>query len=169
MGTSDILQVYAIELKDHPHAYGDKVLVLLHHQSAEGSSPRVWGQGHHCLHPLNPARIIPTRMGTSPYMPLPLQVAGDHPHAYGDKFRKFYNQTPSTGSSPRVWGQDIWQFSINGTVRIIPTRMGTSTAKDLFNASSRDHPHAYGDKELNLKWDFGLIGSSPRVWGQVIT
>ena len=106
-------------------------------------------------------------MGTSPYMPLPLQVAGDHPHAYGDKFRKFYNQTPSTGSSPRVWGQDIWQFSINGTVRIIPTRMGTSTAKDLFNASSRDHPHAYGDKELNLKWDFGLIGSSPRVWGQV--
>ena len=108
-------------------------------------------------------------MGTSPYMPLPLQVAGDHPHAYGDKFRKFYNQTPSTGSSPRVWGQDIWQFSINGTVRIIPTRMGTSTAKDLFNASSRDHPHAYGDKELNLKWDFGLIGSSPRVWGQAAT
>ena len=47
--------------------------------------------------------------------------------------------------------------------------MGTSTAKDLFNASSRDHPHAYGDKELNLKWDFGLIGSSPRVWGQAAT
>ena len=134
-----------------------------------GSSPRVWGQEISTGSTFEYVGIIPTRMGTSPYMPLPLQVAGDHPHAYGDKFRKFYNQTPSTGSSPRVWGQDIWQFSINGTVRIIPTRMGTSTAKDLFNASSRDHPHAYGDKELNLKWDFGLIGSSPRVWGQVIT
>ena len=108
-------------------------------------------------------------MGTSPYMPLPLQVAGDHPHAYGDKFRKFYNQTPSTGSSPRVWGQDIWQFSINGTVRIIPTRMGTSTAKDLFNASSRDHPHACGDKMQEKRYTDKWRGSSPRVWGQEIS
>ena len=169
MGTSIFGHREFILQQDHPHAYGDKILFLQQRKSPIGSSPRVWGQVQRKCLTEAITQIIPTRMGTSPYMPLPLQVAGDHPHAYGDKFRKFYNQTPSTGSSPRVWGQDIWQFSINGTVRIIPTRMGTSTAKDLFNASSRDHPHAYGDKELNLKWDFGLIGSSPRVWGQVIT
>ena len=69
MGTSRKYAKNHKQQKDHPHAYGDKVLVLLHHQSAEGSSPRVWGQGHHCLHPLNPARIIPTRMGTSETSP----------------------------------------------------------------------------------------------------
>ena len=85
MGTSDILQVYAIELKDHPHAYGDKVLVLLHHQSAEGSSPRVWGQDLYSLVDGQTYRIIPTRMGTRPSLFTPLKSSKDHPHAYGDK------------------------------------------------------------------------------------
>ena len=44
--------------------------------------------------------------------------------------------------------------------------MGTSTAKDLFNASSRDHPHAYGDKAVNGTLEEIKAGSSPRVWGQ---
>ena len=32
---------------------------------------------------------------------------------------------------------------------------------------TEDHPHAYGDKSRNLVKSTKVIGSSPRVWGQV--
>ena len=31
-----------------------------------------------------------------------------------------------------------------------------------------DHPHAYGDKQDNVEEAKGRLGSSPRVWGQVL-
>ena len=50
------------------------------------------------------------------------------------------------GSSPRVWGQEI-SVTLTGHVsRIIPTRVGTSTATYGLSSSG--------------------AGSSPRVWGQ---
>ena len=46
--------------------------------------------------------------------------------------------------------------------------MGTRQAPivDLFSA--RDHPHAYGDKYVQLFTKICAVGSSPRVWGQDI-
>ena len=35
----------------------------------------------------------------------------DHPHAYGDKFFALYYIHPTAGSSPRVWGQETWDFA----------------------------------------------------------
>ena len=51
-------------------------------------------------------------------------------------------------------------------LRIIPTRVGTSTLVRVRKKKSEDHPHACGDKSIyasavNAEW-----GSSPRVWGQ---
>ena len=51
-------------------------------------------------------------------------------------------------------------------IRIIPTRMGTSTEQSLRCFHSRDHPHAYGDKARKAKGLTLDVGSSPRVWGQ---
>ena len=70
------------------------------------------------------------------------------------------------GSSPRVWGQVVRLSSRTDTVRIIPTRMGTSETSPNVFESQQDHPHAYGDK-LQLKCLIETTpGSSPRVWGQ---
>ena len=45
--------------------------------------------------------------------------------------------------------------------------MGTRIATaEMFN-SGEDHPHAYGDKTWTANTIFGVVGSSPRVWGQV--
>ena len=85
-------------------------------------------------------------MGTSPYMPLPLQVAGDHPHAYGDKFLTKNGYLPDEGSSPRVWGQVTRYLHMLKDSRIIPTRMGTRSGVSLEVLADKDHPHAYGDK-----------------------
>ena len=70
----------------------------------------------------------------------------DHPHAYGDKCRIRKLTLQKTGSSPRVWGQAASPVRSVFVIRIIPTRMGTSSALRGFAPL--------------------VSGSSPRVWGQ---
>ena len=44
--------------------------------------------------------------------------------------------------------------------------MGTSSNPMISLAPIEDHPHACGDKELELVSHIVHEGSSPRVWGQ---
>ena len=72
------------------------------------------------------------------------------------------------GSSPRVWGQ-VYVFALTKIpLWIIPTRMGTSLCTVSPIPTAEDHPHAYGDKPRPVGRDIKAVGSSPRVWGQVI-
>ena len=52
-------------------------------------------------------------------------------------------------------------------IGIIPTRVGTSILFAPLLLNSQDHPHACGDKLHSVIKSFMLLGSSPRVWGQV--
>ena len=94
------------------------------------------------------------------------EAVEDHPHAYGDKCITFCRFYADIGSSPRVWGQDADTDSKFDNIRIIPTRMGTSSGKPLLDFASVHHPHAYGDKFRNILPITLNLGSSPRVWGQ---
>ena len=87
MGTSKNCIYTCYDCKDHPHAYGDKVMILLLTVLALGSSPRVWGQEAPLLVCNDNIRIIPTRMGTRFFKFFYLLRKKDHPHAYGDKFK----------------------------------------------------------------------------------
>ena len=91
----------------------------------------------------------------------------DHPHAYGDKPSSNRSVVREKGSSPRVWGQEAPLLVCNDNIRIIPTRMGTSSSEMYGYGSLEDHPHAYGDKNQVQRNGLQYIGSSPRVWGQV--
>ena len=113
-------------------------------------------------------RIIPTRMGTSKECISWNRCAKDHPHAYGDKSRTGKRPKVELGSSPRVWGQDFHLIMASDLSRIIPTRMGTRGFPVRNAASVRDHPHAYGDKAIVRALHHVTLGSSPRVWGQVL-
>ena len=64
MGTSCVIITKKGGVKDHPHAYGDKIFFCLIHTSFIGSSPRVWGQALGFYYINSGGRIIPTRMGT---------------------------------------------------------------------------------------------------------
>ena len=106
-----------------------------------GSSPRVWGQAPYGLCRSFRFRIIPTRMGTRWLAVINQAVNEDHPHAYGDKYKKVFGRDDIKGSSPRVWGQEtIIQISQKGC-RIIPTRMGTSRSMGLTHSPTQDHTH----------------------------
>ena len=90
----------------------------------------------------------------------------DHPHACGDKTLRQAGYLQRTGSSPRVWGQEIRKDETNHLYRIIPTRVGTSCNRKFHQVSGQDHPHACGDKSKIRFQSEPDTGSSPRVWGQ---
>ena len=46
--------------------------------------------------------------------------------------------------------------------------MGTSCCRPKSKLKIRDHPHACGDKRVQNDPQYKGVGSSPRVWGQVI-
>ena len=87
MGTRLPTFAVVVDLQDHPHAYGDKLLFPCFPLYLQGSSPRVWGQVILEESYVEDFRIIPTRMGTRGGLKL--------------------NPVKKVGSSPRVWGQEL--------------------------------------------------------------
>ena len=152
---------------DHPHACGDKLISDLSEDGFSGSSPRVWGQAVSTFPMKRTSRIIPTRVGTSPFRSECVRGFEDHPHACGDKCYIYLFGCNLKGSSPRVWGQVSILSSAISLRRIIPTRVGTRRFRRRMPRCSWDHPHACGDKAASYLQCPITIGSSPRVWGQV--
>ena len=148
MGTSSPFVQSITSLRDHPHACGDKLYRLYQVLGFLGSSPRVWGQVMPSITFPVKDGIIPTRVGTRPKKVTKKMVDEDHPHACGDKEKSNENKRKKVGSSPRVWGQVCPYKNCLIPVRIIPTRVGTSSAMDSCDTASKDHPHACGDKRL---------------------
>ena len=70
---------------DHPHACGDKYLLITLGQQILGSSPCVWGQEIGGASTVKCDRIIPMRVGTRRSLHRDNAVFEDHPHACGDK------------------------------------------------------------------------------------
>ena len=125
VGTSLPVKALAVCNKDHPHACGDKVQSLSLRRILRGSSPRVWGQVIYNNYLRTPNRIIPTRVGTRLKRIFTVQRIEDHPHACGDKTVQRIDYPMKIGSSPRVWGQEVYLIIESRGIRIIPTRVGT--------------------------------------------
>ena len=67
-----------------------------------------------------------------------------------------------------MWGQVLLWYRHTLPCRIIPTRVGTSQKLKKQTGIQRDHPHACGDKVQSDTVLSSAMGSSPRVWGQVL-
>ena len=167
VGTRTLSKQYEQQIKDHPHACGDKHKNSFIPFIFQGSSPCVWGQGisDHCIdHTL---RIIPMRVGTSGGTGKNRHRGWDHPHACGDKFALTKIPLSHSGSSPCVWGQEGVYLNDNTAFRIIPMRVGTRSRVTVPLVRLQDHPHACGDKHNVPSCVLHGLGSSPCVWGQV--
>ena len=127
----------------------------------------MWGQAPKVSSAVPTTGIIPTRVGTSRLIVCGDIEYQDHPHACGDKSLCVIFTRQCSGSSPRVWGQVAHRYIKLLIVRIIPTRVGTSYNDICMHAYIGDHPHACGDKIIRNMTEISLLGSSPRVWGQV--
>ena len=65
-----------------------------------------------------------------------------------------------------MWGQERHIQTSRLSIRIIPTRVGTSNVETYQTLPYEDHPHACGDKASRCHSLYCERGSSPRVWGQ---
>ena len=126
VGTSVFWLDIVLRYQDHPHACGDKLILVKLLRIFLGSSPRVWGQVIPQINVTFNHGIIPTRVGTSFPSQAQIRDSWDHPHACGDKCLLPPNDCLCSGSSPRVWGQDRFGNPCTVNARIIPTRVGTS-------------------------------------------
>ena len=128
----------------------------------------MWGQGNSVYQCREELGIIPTRVGTRKHILTLVNGNKDHPHACGDKWLERFGKSMDWGSSPRVWGQALPSPYYTNKARIIPTRVGTSAGSCYGKDLREDHPHACGDKSGTPLHNHRSLGSSPRVWGQVI-
>ena len=126
VGTSRLQRCKNKLKRDHPHACGDKYLLVTFTSAILGSSPCVWGQVSSLGFPIACCRIIPMRVGTSNCPCREYLRHQDHPHACGDKNSAKRCIIPSGGSSPCVWGQVLFGQKLHALFRIIPMRVGTS-------------------------------------------
>ena len=145
-GQASTVLCYAYTMRIIPTRVGTSGTYRVCFNRAVGSSPRVWGQVIHPFCEIYMIRIIPTRVGTRMSAWDNAMWIKDHPHACGDKVICMIPSISARGSSPRVWGQGVYNDICMHAFRIIPTRVGTSSKPSISDTLDGDHPHACGDK-----------------------
>ena len=136
------------------------------HPFPRGSSPRVRGQrrGEHRRH--DQQRIIPARAGPTNSSWISPLWASDHPRACGANIPGSTGKSISSGSSPRVRGQQLVRDDRGGHDRIIPARAGPTAPLRTSRWDGADHPRACGANLSDVMLLAAMFGSSPRVRGQ---
>ncbi len=99
----------------------------------------------------------------------PAVLAPVHPHACGEYPSSGGLDHHHGGSSPRVWGIRHPPFVFLGDGRFIPTRVGNTSIGILRGRPRAVHPHACGEYFDYVIHHASSGGSSPRVWGILIT
>ncbi len=118
----------------------------------------------HCIQ----SRFIPTHMGNGARIAINLLLQAVHPHAYGERVGSVRTTVGSGGSSPRIWGTGA-RCGLRFTPRrFIPTHMGNGYCRPSSRKPLAVHPHAYGERMLNVSVRYCERGSSPRIWGTVL-
>ena len=92
------------------------------------------------------ARTIPTRVGRTVDAEVLDVMNADHPHARGENICMF--RWPLVQS------------------RTIPTRVGRTMLAEWFEDLITDHPHAGGENVGLGDRTWGIVGPSPRAWGE---
>ena len=90
-----------------------------------------------------------------------------HPHACGEMRTPPPAKSKKFGSSPRVWGNAYHLRRTIAGLRFIPTRVGKWVGMATCSTSLPVHPHACGEMVDSKPCRVRIIGSSPRVWGNV--
>ena len=92
-----------------------------------------------------------------------------HPHACGEYHGTIEPVGISYGSSPRVWGIRPPEKCPYPVLRFIPTRVGNTSKNTKSGGWATVHPHACGEYFLSSFTRWSYRGSSPRVWGILLT
>ena len=94
------------EHRDHPRACGEKSVIAMLEDAKVGSPPRMRGEAPMVSRKRLTSRITPAHAGRSYQNTSPLNLRQDHPRACGEKFVASCPTMETTGSPPRMRGED---------------------------------------------------------------
>ncbi len=149
----------------HPHACGEHGGIGTGMTPQLGSSPRLWGTQLRQPAGIYPRRFIPTPVGNTAAVNIPLAQSTVHPHACGEHFKRVGAALDSIGSSPRLWGTHDPIVLCNDDRRFIPTPVGNTKRGQAWRSGIAVHPHACGEHPCLPTGRRRRVGSSPRLWG----
>ena len=165
-GRSSDAAPFARTNRDHPRGCGEKGREMINDQLLLGSSPRVRGEARKPTSPRARSGIIPAGAGRSQNVRFCHLVLRDHPRGCGEKVVSVGLHSMTTGSSPRVRGEDNRRHAVIVVDGIIPAGAGRSETTAGRGARGRDHPRGCGEKGRPAGVDLAALGSSPRVRGE---
>ena len=110
-------------------------------------------------------RFIPTHVGNANQTITQSYLGPVHPHACGERGVEVKGNFQMFGSSPRMWGtlQELTDYHV--VIRFIPTHVGNACAVVAASIVLSVHPHACGERLLEVRITERCGGSSPRMWG----
>mgnify|MGYP000995201251 CR=1 FL=1 len=110
----------------HPHGRGEHGGAPQYSSAADGSSPRAWGTRGPRVAAEASERFIPTGVGNTPTRVRRSYGSPVHPHGRGEHLRLRLLGGLVAGSSPRAWGTQRADSSMNTRYRFIPTGVGNT-------------------------------------------
>ena len=133
-----------------------------------GSPPRVRGEAALRIEDLVPSRITPACAGRRHTHSRRSARSRDHPRVCGEKRTAAVFRRITVGSPPRVRGEDDERRPRTRQAGITPACAGRSPCTCSPRAQDGDHPRVCGEKCASLQADFAVLGSPPRVRGEVV-
>ena len=149
----------------HPHIRGAYPAREFCSILRPGSSPHTWGIPEPHKFQAQRVRFIPTYVGHTPGPTRSPVSHTVHPHIRGAYWYTSASFSASTGSSPHTWGIPVGGRSAQSAARFIPTYVGHTKRKGLYEADGTVHPHIRGAYSMILTISASISGSSPHTWG----
>ncbi len=149
----------------HPHSRGEHIEASGDAPAEAGSSPLAWGAFQPECVWLNPARFIPTRVGSMMSAIDCAAVYAVHPHSRGEHGMGGLGDGGFGGSSPLAWGALPPGCALPRHCWFIPTRVGSICRTVACFDYLPVHPHSRGEHPGNVRPKNLRSGSSPLAWG----
>ena len=144
---------------------GERFIGLVNPYCPAGSSPRVRGTRRQNSPRWRCRRIIPACAGNAQHWRITSFRRADHPRVCGERALALCVAALAGGSSPRVRGTQVADFSGTFEQRIIPACAGNASTQVTIAATDADHPRVCGERAHDIPHTDAARGSSPRVRG----
>ena len=166
-GRSPLGYVHFALDQDHPRACGEKGSRVERSRRRKGSPPRMRGEVGRYPYCWAAVRITPAHAGRSQQQHRCRLLRWDHPRACGEKSNPDDFVQSWRGSPPRMRGEVSMYSFMDIPTGITPAHAGRRLSAIITPPFYGDHPRACGEKATSTAKAGRIIGSPPRMRGEV--
>ena len=167
VGSTGSIQSILQDYSNHSHVCGINSTSLSSETPMNESFPRMWDQltNRRCF--CWAVRIIPTYVGSTIFLVIPVSMSANHSHVCGINIHFSATTFPSFESFPRMWDQRVEAGLLHLGQRIIPTYVGSTYQYRGLMERCTNHSHVCGINSQRRKISKQFFESFPRMWDQL--